>query len=162
MWHRPRVKGLQLAVRAAAAASLSLAIAQAVGLDRPIFACIAAVIVTDLTPAQTRALGLRRLGAMLVGAAIGASLSRLVPSDPWAIGASVLIAILLSEVLGAREGAKVAAYICALIIWDSSATPWHFGLYRLVETALGVSVAWLISFVPKLIRIEERSDEKQG
>ena len=38
---------------------------------------------------------------------------------------------------------------------DSHTEPWHYGFYRLIETGLGVTVAWLISYVPKLIPIQE-------
>ena len=154
------LKGVQLAVRAGLGASLSLVIAQLLHLERPIFACLAAVIVTDLTPADTRKLGFRRLGAMLVGGATGASLSSLFTTEPWAIGASVLIAILLSDALRAREGAKIAGYVCGLIVLEDTTAPWRYGLHRVIETAVGVTVAWLISYVPKLIRIEEARDEK--
>ena len=47
---RPSTKGIQLAVRGAAGAGLSIAIAQFFNLQYPIYAFIAAVIVTDLTP----------------------------------------------------------------------------------------------------------------
>jgi uncharacterized membrane protein YgaE (UPF0421/DUF939 family) len=154
------LKGVQLAVRAGLAASLSLVAAQAFHLERPIFACLAAIIVTDLTPAETRKLGLRRLGAMLVGGATGASLSSVFATEPWAIGASVLITILMADLLRAREGAKIAGYVCGLIVLEDSAAPWHYGLHRVIETALGVTVAWLISYVPKLIRIDEAPKEK--
>jgi uncharacterized membrane protein YgaE (UPF0421/DUF939 family) len=159
MWVRQRLKGLQLAVRAAVGASLSFAIAQAINLDRPIFACLAAVIVTDISPGETRALGLRRLGAMLLGAVTGAALGAVLPSDAWAVGAGVMVAILLSDMLGARGGARVAGYVCGLIVLDSHTEPWHYGFYRLIETGLGVTVAWLISYVPKLIPIQEPYNE---
>ena len=42
-----------------------------------------------------------------------------------------------------------------IVVLDHSVEPWHYAFYRLIETALGVVVAWLISYVPKLIRIEE-------
>src|SRR5690242_5988936 len=144
-----RLQGLKLAIRAAVGAGLSFAIAQAINLDRPIFACLAAVIVTDLTPAYTRVLGLRRMGAMLLGAVTGALLGSVLPSDAWAIGLGVMVAILVSEVSIGRDGAKIAGYICGLIVWDSGTAPWHYGLYRLLETGLGITVAWLISYVPK-------------
>ena len=103
------MKGLQLAVRAAVGASLSFAVAQAINLDRPIFACLAAVIVTDLSPGETRALGLRRLGAMFLGALTGAALGAVLPSDAWAVGGGVMVAILLSDMLGARGGRGLPA-----------------------------------------------------
>jgi uncharacterized membrane protein YgaE (UPF0421/DUF939 family) len=155
---RRSLSGLQLALRAAVGASVAFALAQALGLDHPIFAFTATVIVTDLKPAQSRELGLRRLGATLVGAVTGAGLSIVLPSTPWAIGAAVLAAMLLCDMLGAREGAKIAGYICGLIVFEHSLEPWHDAFYRMIETALGVTVAWAIAYVPKLLP-PERADE---
>ena len=149
------LRGVQLAVRAAAGASVSFAIAELLKLDHPIIAFTAAVIVTDLKPAQTRELGVRRLGATLVGGLTGAILGMAIRPTAWGIGLSVLVAILISHVLRAREGAKVAGYICGLIVLDHSAEPWKDALARTTETGLGVFVAWVISYVPKLIRVEE-------
>ena len=147
-----------MAVRAAAGASIAFAVAEVLKLDHPIIAFTAAVIVTDLKPAQTRELGLRRVGATVVGAVTGTVLSPFLSPTAWAIGASVLLAILISHLLRAREGAKIAGYICALIVLDNSAAPWLTGLYRMIETALGVIVAWVISYVPKLIPVKESSE----
>jgi uncharacterized membrane protein YgaE (UPF0421/DUF939 family) len=148
-------RGVQLAVRAAVAGGLAVAIAQLFKVEYPIYAFLAAVIATDLTPAQSRQLGLRRILATLVGATCGATLSPLLPPGPWAIGLSVLVAMLISEVLQARDGAKVAGFICGIVVLDRNAEPWLYAYLRFIETALGVAVAWAISYVPKLIRIDE-------
>ena len=90
------IKGMQLSLRAAVGASRSLAVAYLFGLEYPLYAFIAAVIVTDLVPSQTRQLGLKRIVATVVGAVCGAVLGPLLPPDPWAIGLGVLAAMLLS------------------------------------------------------------------
>jgi uncharacterized membrane protein YgaE (UPF0421/DUF939 family) len=156
---RRMLKPLQLAVRAAAGATIAYAAARALNLDDPIIAFTIAVVVTDLEPAQTRMLGLRRLGATVVGAVTGVALSVALQPTILALGAGVLLAVLVSHLLRAREGAKVAGYICGLIVIDASAAPWRDALDRTLETALGVSVAWMISYVPKLIAIEEAGAE---
>jgi uncharacterized membrane protein YgaE (UPF0421/DUF939 family) len=148
-------KGAQLSVRAAVAASLALVLAQLLNLEYPIYAFIAAVIVTDLSPSQTRRLGLRRIVATVVGAACGAALSSVLPPAPWAIGLGVLAAMLLSNLLQVDEGAKVAGYICGIVLLAYGSEPWSYALYRLIETILGIIAALLISLVPKLIRVEE-------
>lgn len=149
------IKGMQLSLRAAVGASLSLAVAYLLGLEYPLYAFIAAVIVTDLLPSQTRQLGLKRIVATVVGAVCGAVLSPLLPPDPWAIGLGVLAAMLLSNLLLADDGAKVAGYICGIVLLDHGAEPWSYAFYRFIETMLGIIVAVSISMVPKLIRVDE-------
>jgi uncharacterized membrane protein YgaE (UPF0421/DUF939 family) len=151
--------GVQLGIRAAIGASLSLAIAQLLGLAYPIFAFIAAIIVTDLRPAQSRALGMRRLVATLVGGACGATLSSALPPGPWTLALSIFVAMLLCQLLPVRDGARIAAYISGLIVLEQRPEPWHYASFRMIETAIGVAVAWLISYVPKLIRSEEPGEE---
>jgi uncharacterized membrane protein YgaE (UPF0421/DUF939 family) len=148
-------KVVQLSVRCAVAAGLSLALAEILGLDFPIYAFLAAVIVTDLSSAQTRRLGWRRLVATVVGATLGATLSLLLPHGPWAIGFGVLLAMLACNFVHMQEGAKVAGYICGIVMLSHGAEPWTYAFYRFVETVLGIAVAWTISLVPKLLRAEE-------
>src|SRR4051812_10807000 len=69
------ISNAQLAIRAAGAAALAAAIALSLKLDHPIYAVLAAIIATDLTPRQSRQLGLRRLAATLLGALGGALIS---------------------------------------------------------------------------------------
>jgi uncharacterized membrane protein YgaE (UPF0421/DUF939 family) len=148
--------GIQLGLRAAIGGSLSLALAQFLRLDFPVFAFIAAIITTDLDPAQSRTLGVRRLAATLVGGLCGATISSALPPSPLTLGLSILVAMLICQLLPIRDGARIAAYISGLIVFDQRVEPWHYATLRMVETAIGVAVAWLISYVPKLIRIPER------
>lgn len=145
---------LQLSLRAAASAGLAVAIAQLLRLQYPVYALIGAVIVTDLSPRETRRLGLRRLAATLLGAAVGAALSYLVSPGSWAIGFGILAAMLLSQLFHLQAAAKVAGYICGIVLLDFGDHPWSYALYRLMETVLGIVAALLVSLVPKLIRVE--------
>ena len=151
------ITGIQLALRASSAAGLSLAIAQFFNLEYPISAAIAAIVVTDLSPSETTILGRRRLVAMVIGAACGAVLGMVLPSGPWAIGVSILVAMLACHLFRVSEGAKVAGYICAIVMLSHGAGgPWHDPFNRLIETGLGIGVAWLISCVPKLIQTDAK------
>jgi uncharacterized membrane protein YgaE (UPF0421/DUF939 family) len=145
-----------LTLRVAVAAIVSLYIAQLLGLKTPIFAFIAAIIVTDLDPAQSRRLGLRRIGATVVGAICGAVFSHVIDPTPWTIGASLAITMLICLLLRSPDGAKVAGFTCGIILLiPGEGGPWGHAFLRFVETVLGVCVAWSISYVPKLIRIGE-------
>lgn len=143
--------GIQLAVRAGVAASGAMAVAQWLRLEHPIYAFIAAVIVTDLQPSESRRLGARRIAATVVGSGSGAMMSLLLPSGPIAVGVGIVVAMAACLPVGLREGAKVAGYICGIVLSDHGANPWRYALFRLAETIIGVLAAWAVSFVPKLL-----------
>ena len=145
---------LQLSVRAAVSAGLAVGIAQVLELQYPIYALLAAVIVIDLSPATTRQLALQRLIGTLLGATVGAALSYVLPPGPLAIMASILAAMLLSYVARVPAAAKLAGYVCGIVILAHGAHPWSYALYRVVETLLGLAMAVLVSLVPKLMRVE--------
>lgn len=149
--------GIQLALRASVAAGLSLAIAQWLKLQFPIYALIAAIIVTDLSPSESTRLGLARLVANLVGAACGATVSMLLPDTSWAFGLSILLAMLSCHLLRTPDVARVAGYTSAIVALSYGSDPWNHAFYRAIETGLGICVAWSISYIPKLIQTETKT-----
>ena len=152
---RTIVGGLQLAFRATLGAAISYGLAKSLGLQYPIYALIAAIIVTDFASSETTKLGIQRLVATAIGAVCGAALRMILEPNAASIGLGILLAMLACHVTKARPGAKMAGYIAALVMLDHGEQPWTYGFFRFVETGLGVSVAWLLSLVPRLIRMEE-------
>lgn len=156
---RPRaalLPALQLGLRSGLAAGVSIALAAALRLEFPIYAMIGAVIVTDLAPGKTRQLALQRLVGTVLGAAIGALVSVIGLVGPGAIGLSIGVTLFACHVIGLQGTAKLAAYVCGIVMLDHSAQPWAYAAFRLVETVLGVVVAVAVSAVPLLIRIEDK------
>jgi len=141
---------LQLPIRAAVAAALAVGAAQLLQMPYPLYALVGAVIVTDLSPVQTRKLGGWRMAGTVLGAAVGAALGQ-VMQGPIAIGLGVLVAMLLSGLLRLRGAAKVSGYVAGIVLLDQS-EPVLYALQRLLETALGIAFAMLVSWVPPLHR----------
>jgi uncharacterized membrane protein YgaE (UPF0421/DUF939 family) len=148
------VTALQLSLRAAVSAGLAVGIAQFLKLQFPIYALLAAVIVLDLSPLKTQRLALQRLAGTLVGASVGATLSYVLPSGPWAIVVSILVAMLLSYGVRLQAAAKLAGYTCGIVFLPHDVDPKSYAVYRVIETFLGIAMAVLVSHVPKLMRVE--------
>ena len=149
------ISGLPLSIRAGLAAGLAVTIARFLGLQYPLYALIGAVMVTDLSPSQTRQLGLRRLAGTLLGATVGAALGPLLLAGPLAIGLSILVAMFLSHLLRLQGAAKVTGYVCGIVVLDHGIDPWSYALYRLIETVLGIGVAVSVSLIPRLLPLDE-------
>jgi uncharacterized membrane protein YgaE (UPF0421/DUF939 family) len=146
---------MQLALRAGLAAGVAFEIAKVSELDVPVYAAVAALIVTDLKPSQSTNLGLHRIVATILGAGCAGVLSAFLPTQPWAVGIGIAVAMLLSDLVQGKEGVRVAGFTCAIIIATVGNEPWHFAFDRLMETLIGVVVAWAVSHVPKLIRLDQ-------
>ncbi len=74
------------------------------------------------------------------------------------MGLAVFVAMVVGSLLGAGEGTRVAGFICGIVILEHSSEPWLYGAQRFVETALGVLVAWGVSFLPRFINKDENQD----
>ena len=142
---------LQLALRAAVAAGLSVTIGHLLRIQNPLYAMVAAVIVMDLSPADTRRLALSRLAGTVLGAAMGALLSQVMPSSPWSIGLGIFFSMFLSHLLRLQDTARLAGFVCGIVLLSHSDDPWTYASHRLLESTLGIALAVLVSYVPKLI-----------
>lgn len=124
---QPRRESIALALRAAIASVLAVGAAQLLHLAYPIYALIAAVLVSDASFVATRRLGLHRLLGTALGAVAGAVLSSLFGHALWALGLGVLVVL------------------------EHSVQPWAYALDRFFETTLGIASALLVGFVFSLL-----------
>lgn len=155
MNYSTHVAAFQMSVRVAVAAALSFAIAKRLEFQFPIYAMISAVVVTDLNASETWKLGVPRLVGTFVGAIVGALTCAILRPNPWEAGIAIFAAMFCSHLLRLRNSAKVAGYVCGIVLLAFGDHPWEYALHRTIETALGIAMAMLISLVPKLLPTHE-------
>lgn len=148
---RDTVVALQLSVRAAVAATLSAIIARLLELSFPLYAMIAAVIVTDLAPRRTRELSGPRIAGTVLGAGAGALIAQFLAVNVWTFALGIFATMFIMQLLRVPEAAKLAGYVCGIVLLDYHADAWRYALDRLLETLIGIAVAVAVSFVPKII-----------
>lgn len=144
---------VQLAVRASVAAALAFWVAERLGADYAIYALVAAVIVTDLSPATSRRLAIQRMAGTVIGAAVGGSLLDVLPNGPIALGAAILLSMLVASSLRFEaSGARVAGYVAAIVMFAHGNDPWWYAFDRAWETMVGIGSALLVGMVPLWLR----------
>jgi uncharacterized membrane protein YgaE (UPF0421/DUF939 family) len=146
---------LQLSLRAALAAGLAIAVADALKLEYPLYALVAAVLVTDLSSVKTRRQSLPRMAGTILGASLGAGVNPVLPHDAWAVAVGVFLAMSLTHLFRFPDAAKVAGYVCGIVVLDHGDHPWSYALYRTLETGLGIAAALLLSLFPLLIPLDK-------
>lgn len=150
-----RTPALQLSIRAAVAAGFAYWLSTLFSSDYALYALVAAVIVTDLSPVSTRRLAWQRMAGTLVGAGVGAAMTYAVAAGPIAIGAGILVAMLLSCLLRLEAAAKVSGYVAGIVMLAHADDPWVYAVLRAWDTVLGIVAALAVSYVPKLLRPAE-------
>jgi uncharacterized membrane protein YgaE (UPF0421/DUF939 family) len=147
----PPIAALQVCVRAAVAAALAVAVSTRLGLAVPLYAMIAAVIVCDLSARETRRLGGPRVIGTIIGAAVGAALSTVLGAGPFSIGVGVGMTMVVAHFTGLAAAARLAGYVCGIVLLEHRDHPWIYAGERLLETLVGVGMAVLVSMVPKVL-----------
>jgi uncharacterized membrane protein YgaE (UPF0421/DUF939 family) len=142
---------MQVSLRAAVAAGLSVAIAQRLNMTYPVVALASSVIVTDVEPSRTRHLGLQRLLGTVLAGFVGILIG---PGGSMSIAVAIASAMLLANIVGLGSTAKLAGFVCGIVVLAPGGAPVPYALQRVYETVIGILMAVLVSFVPRLIRLE--------
>jgi len=144
---RRAADAILLGTRAALASVAAVAIAQSLKLTFPLYAVVAAVIVTDVSSERTQKSGVQRLLGTALGALAGPLFVMAFGDSIWAMGLSIVTMIFGCYVVGYIEAAKLAGYVAGLVVLDHASAPWPYARDRFVETSLGIVLAIVMSLL---------------
>ena len=145
-----RVGAIQISVRAALAAALAFWVAELLGADYAIYALVAAVIVTDLSPAKSRRLAVQRMAGTIIGAVT------VLPNGPVALALAIFGAMMVTQACRFEiSAARVAGYVAAIVMFAFRDDPWRYAFDRAWETLVGIGSALIVGLVPLWMRKEK-------
>ncbi|RYG54314.1 hypothetical protein EON80_31845 [bacterium] len=152
-----------LGIRAALASCAAVAIAQSLHLTYPLYAVVAAVIVTDVSSEKTQQSGVQRLLGTAVGSVSGPLLVLWLGDSLVVMGVAIARLIFLCYVVGYTEASKLAGYVAGLVVLDHSDAPWDYARDRFVETSLGIVLAIVVSLlIPERPLHNEKEEDKSN
>jgi hypothetical protein len=107
---------------------------------------------------NNEAAGVSPAARNIFGATLGAAIS-VAASTSQAAAPTVALAVvgtmLISHLIGIPGAARLAGYVCAIVLVNFNDHPWTYAAYRCAETVLGIATAVVVSFIPKLIKVDE-------
>jgi uncharacterized membrane protein YgaE (UPF0421/DUF939 family) len=149
-----------LAIKMALAASLGLAVAQALALPYPEYAVLAAATVTDIRARPSAVLGVLRIVGSVVGVGLAILLVDVTGVSPWSIGVATLIAVTACVLVRSPATARLSVIVLAVGALGIGDQVEQWAGDRLLTTAVGVVVTVMVSAVPWPARLSDAVGER--
>lgn len=160
-WHQYGWRPFIIAVRCALAALAAVEVSRWLGLEFPIYALVAAIMVTEYHGHETRQQSVTRFIGNALGITAGGILGSFCGGHAWVIGLAAFVMVLLCYYFDLAVAAKYSAFVAALTVMDHSTRPWLYGWDRITETLIGIGFAVLMSLVIPVPRPKEISPSER-
>lgn len=136
------------ALRAALAATLAMACVKALGLSSGFWAPLSALAVLQAQIGASLAASRNYLIASAIGVVLGASIVSVVGDNVLFAGAGIFPIVLFSLAMKLPPaGASIAAGVVPVLVLAVTGSPWRYGAYRLIDIAIGLASAILVSLL---------------
>lgn len=126
-------------------------------LDRPdrlvsgLWCVLSTIVVMKTYIGSAYRLGLARILGVFVGAIVSSLVTSWWGADPWNLGISCFITLIVCCLLNIRDSVNIACMAAATVIIlsgiDKSVTPWAFGFYRFTDSVIGIFIGLLVLHV---------------
>jgi uncharacterized membrane protein YgaE (UPF0421/DUF939 family) len=126
---------------------LSVLISQALKLEYPFFAAIAAIITMENSVINTFIAGKNRLLGTLLGALVGIPLVAVSPNNALVCGLGTLLVIFLCSVLNWKKSVSIAGVVLMSVLLSlGNRSPLQYGFGRVLATLLGIIIAVIVNY----------------
>ncbi|MCC5909548.1 MAG: FUSC family protein [Clostridiaceae bacterium] len=133
-------------IKTGIAVTLSMIVAQFMGIESPFFAVVAAIIVMQPTVSDSWIKGVERTLGTLVGAVVGTIFAVLAPSNPLLAGIGIIILIIIMNKLKWGESITIAGVVFIGIFLNDEGGHITYAIHRMFDTAIGIIVAVIVNY----------------
>ncbi|ANS74194.1 hypothetical protein AWM70_06030 [Paenibacillus yonginensis] len=151
-------------IKTGIAICICLLIAVIFKLNSPFYAAIATIISMENTITNSFAAGRHRTMGTLVGALIGACFAFVDPGNVLLCAIGVVIVIYVCNLLHWNKSVSIGCIVFLAVMLNlgsNGANPWAYGLHRIIDTLIGISVAVAVNYLIFPPRLEERLEQKR-
>lgn len=132
-------------VKTGIAVGLCVLLANLLHLEYPFYSAIAAVITLQATIADSYKQGVNRLKGTLVGAVFGYLFALVAVNNPLWTGLGIIVTFTVLNYMRWTEAMNIASIVFIAITLNLEGQPLNYAFNRLVDTALGIVVAFLVN-----------------
>lgn len=130
------------------AVTMTLLVAEPLGMTYPFFAAIATIISMEATIANSYKAGKNRVKGTLLGAVTGLVFALVAQGNPLAAGVGIIFVLWTCNRMGWKNAISIACIVfLAIMINLDGDNPWIYSLNRLEDTLVGVGVALVVNFM---------------
>lgn len=140
------------------AAGLALLIAQLLRTESPFFAVIAAVVVLQPTVHESITVSKQRLLGTFVGIGVGIIFALSAPENPVGVGLGIVIVLAICNLFGWTGSSGLACIVFASLT-TKPGDPFVGGVFRVIDTCIGMGVAVLVNYSIAALPLEEHAAE---
>jgi uncharacterized membrane protein YccC len=135
-------------VKTAVAVMLCVLISQALRLEYPFYAAIAAIISMESSMALSFRAGRNRMMGTLVGAGLGLLFAILQPDNALLCGVGMVLLIWICNRFEWNSSISIAGIVfLAIMVNMGGRNPLAYSLNRILDTTIGISVALLVNYL---------------
>lgn len=135
-------------IKTALAVGLCVAVAQALQLEYPFYAAIAAIISMGNSLTNSLAAGKNRIMGTMAGALIGLLFASIQPNNALLCGLGIVLLFWICNVLKWSASIPIAGIVfMAIMVNLRDQTPLFYSLNRILDTVIGISIALIVNLV---------------
>lgn len=133
-------------IKTAISVVLCILITRIFHFDSPFYGCIAAVITMQNTIQSSFQVGKNRLKGTAIGAGVGIICSYIAIHNVILTGIGLILVIYIANSIKANKSTTISCIVFLGIMTNlKNMSPIYYGIYRFIETAIGIVIALIVN-----------------